>query len=455
MTTRYTVAQFEQPDSTVLDRVHRIQKACLASAVTLSIFPLLAWAFPTLCSWMPTGGIMPVSGAILSLACAASLATALASRGKRSGELAHVGLACLVVALAVAAATVGSTGGHPLADLFTLADRPAQPGAITVQVAASFASLGLVLLLIRAERGIASYTADALVFILFLLLFFLISRELFEASRIFGAAIPDSTRPATLAALALLSVATFLLRARRGTFDILMGSGLSSRVGRSLMILPIVAPFLREAGRARLLRAHVIPEHGAAAFLASVSAIMMLAVLVAIARYIRRMERSIRHLSLRDELTGLYNLRGFKLLAEQALRLAQRSNQPFSLLFIDVDDLKQINDNLGHSVGSSLLAETAQFLKGNFRESDVVGRIGGDEFAVAGQLTHTEIAEAAERLEAQAYLTRSKGSQTLPIGLSIGYVTATPDSSETLDELLEKADAAMYGKKRRKKLQLC
>lgn len=455
MTTRYTVAQFEQPESTVLDRVHRIQKACLASTIMLSIFALLAWAFPAVCSWIPAGGIMPVSGALISLACAASLATALSARGRTTGRLVHLWLASAAVAMAVVAAAVGSATGHPLSDFFSLADHAARPGAITVQVAAAFASLGLVLLLMSAERGLASYSADALVLILFLLLFFLVSRDFFEASHVFAVHMLDTTRPATLAALALLSVATFLSRARHGAFDILLGRGVSSRIARSLMILPILLPFLREAGRARLVRSHLIPEHGAAAFLASASAIVLLAVLVAITRYIRRMERSIRNLSLRDELTGLYNLRGFRLLAEQALRQAQRSNQPFSLLFIDVDDLKQINDSLGHSAGSSLLVETAEFLKASFRESDVIGRIGGDEFAVAGQLSHNAISEAAERLEAQAYLSRSKGSQNLPISLSIGYVTANPGSSESLDELLEKADAAMYSQKRRKKLQLC
>ena len=455
MTNRYTVAQFEQPASTVFDRILRIQKACLASAITLGILALLAWVFPALRHWMPAGGIMPVNGALISLCCAASLATALFPRGRKMGQPLHLWLAGAAVALAVAAAATGSATGRPLADLFSLSDHAAHPGAITVQVAAAFITIGLLLLLMNAERGIASYTADALVLILFLLLFFLLSRDLFEVTHIFAVPMVDPTRPATLAALALLSGATFLSRARRGAFDILLGSGISSRIARSLMVLPISMPFLREAGRARLVNDHMVPEHGAAAFLASATAIMLLAVLVAITRYIRRMERSIRNLSLRDELTGLYNLRGFKLLAEQALRLAQRSNQPFSLLFIDVDDLKQINDSLGHSVGSSLLAQTADFLRTSFRESDVVGRIGGDEFAIAGQITPSAIAETADWLEAQAFLTRTKGTESIPISLSIGHVSATAGSAETLDELLEKADAVMYSQKRSKKLQPC
>jgi diguanylate cyclase (GGDEF)-like protein len=101
--------------------------------------------------------------------------------------------------------------------------------------------------------------------------------------------------------------------------------------------------------------------------------------------YIKGMENEIHDLSLRDELTGLYNLRGFKILAVQALRLAQRSNAPFSVLFIDLDDLKRINDFHGHGVGSAALNETGELIKTTFRETDVIGRVGGDEFAVAGQ----------------------------------------------------------------------
>ena len=146
-----------------------------------------------------------------------------------------------------------------------------------------------------------------------------------------------------------------------------------------------------------------------------------IALLMYLAWRLNALETEIQGLSLRDPLTGLYNLRGFRLLAEQALLLAHRSGQPYSVLFIDVDNLKQINDALGHQTGSDLLAATADILREVFRETDVLGRMGGDEFAVAGQFSNSGIAEAAERLRqasmlynADARVPRSGSAQAGP-----------------------------------------
>jgi diguanylate cyclase (GGDEF)-like protein len=128
------------------------------------------------------------------------------------------------------------------------------------------------------------------------------------------------------------------------------------------------------------------------------AAMLSFVLLLFLAWRINNMEIKIHNFSLRDELTGLYNLRGFHLLAEQSLRLAYRNQLPFSVLFIDLDNLKQINDSLGHSTGSAFLAETGVILRGAFRETDVLGRIGGDEFAVAGQFGQMAISLAAQRL---------------------------------------------------------
>ncbi len=107
-----------------------------------------------------------------------------------------------------------------------------------------------------------------------------------------------------------------------------------------------------------------------------------------LARLIRcAMERhqlvsSLRGLSLTDELTGLLNRRGFTTIAQGHLRLASRTGQRFLLLFADVDGLKQINDTFGHHEGDLALARVSEVLRRTFRQSDVVARFGGDEFAI-------------------------------------------------------------------------
>jgi diguanylate cyclase (GGDEF)-like protein len=164
------------------------------------------------------------------------------------------------------------------------------------------------------------------------------------------------------------------------------------------------------------------------------------------------MEKEIHDLTLRDELTGLYNMRGFYLLGEQTLRLAQRAELPFSVLFIDLDGLKRINDDLGHNTGSTYLAETGELVMNCFRETDVKGRFGGDEFVVAGQFSMVGIELAATRLKSMADAQNQKNPRKHPLSLSAGWVTLDHPSNESLKELVRRADEAMYRDKRAKKV---
>jgi len=128
--------------------------------------------------------------------------------------------------------------------------------------------------------------------------------------------------------------------------------------------------------------------------------------------------------------------------------MARRSNAPFSIVFVDLDRLKQINDSLGHDTGSTFLVATARLLQSTFRESDVIARIGGDEFAVAGQFSSAEIAEATYRLQSASEEGPHGESQSIPLSFSIGYATADDPRSTDFDELLQAADKAMYEQKR-------
>jgi diguanylate cyclase (GGDEF)-like protein len=252
----------------------------------------------------------------------------------------------------------------------------------------------------------------------------------------------------------LLSFSAFARRAEYGSFKILVGSGIGSRIARLAAPILLVLPFLREAGRMRLLHDALLPQHYVSAILASSAAVLSFGLLLILAWRINGMEIEIQDLSLRDELTGLYNLRGFHLLAEQALHLAQRSQLPFSVLFIDLDNLKQINDEFGHKVGSEFLVETAALLRTIFRETDVVGRIGGDEFAVAGEFSRSAVSIAVQRIEEGAASAAPETGHRMPLNLSIGCVTNKEHVHESLHDLLAQADKAMYERKRSRKLQV-
>jgi diguanylate cyclase (GGDEF)-like protein/PAS domain S-box-containing protein len=162
----------------------------------------------------------------------------------------------------------------------------------------------------------------------------------------------------------------------------------------------------------------------------------------------KHMEQEIRSLSLTDELTGLYNRRGFTLLAEQELRLARRFKRGLLLLFGDLDHLKAINDIWGHAQGDLALVEMAAVLKETFREADIPARFGGDEFAVLGvDVALESAATLAKRL--QSALERHNQSCGHPWQLSISLGIASYDSAApcTLSELISKADALMYTQK--------
>jgi diguanylate cyclase (GGDEF)-like protein len=163
---------------------------------------------------------------------------------------------------------------------------------------------------------------------------------------------------------------------------------------------------------------------------------------------INAMEIEIHALALRDELTGLHNLRGFRMLADQAMRMAQRSKVPFSVMFIDMDDLKVINDSLGHDTGSAYIAEAAEILRGIFRETDILARIGGDEFAVAGLFNRRTISAAVEKLKESCSRKNELEGRQFALSLSVGVATSDESNKRTLDVLMAKADEAMYEAKR-------
>ncbi|WP_166244471.1 GGDEF domain-containing response regulator [Paenibacillus turpanensis] len=158
------------------------------------------------------------------------------------------------------------------------------------------------------------------------------------------------------------------------------------------------------------------------------------------------------HLSLMDQLTGLYNRRGFQGQAEREMLLADRINRRMHLLFADLDNMKRINDELGHHEGDSALIRTAQLLRDTFRSSDIVARLGGDEFVVLMTSETDSIEPILERLN-QKIDECNRENNVYTISLSFGIAEYIPQQSGNIDELLKTADANMYKAKKSKKAQ--
>jgi len=165
-----------------------------------------------------------------------------------------------------------------------------------------------------------------------------------------------------------------------------------------------------------------------------------------------RLLTALRSLSLIDGLTELYNRRGFNDLGEQYLKLAGRSSRSASLIYVDIDRFKTINDTLGHHVGDRALLSVAETLRDTFRRSDIIARMSGDEFAVLAFETSEENAHTlVQRLRTELKEVNENTKERFQLSISIGLARYDGGDSVSLDELLRQASAVMHREKRTKR----
>lgn len=165
-----------------------------------------------------------------------------------------------------------------------------------------------------------------------------------------------------------------------------------------------------------------------------------------------RLQKELKAMSLTDELTGLYNRRGFFTLAEQQIKVSYRNKKGLCLFFGDLDEFKEVNDHLGHKAGDAALMDAAAILKDTFRKSDIIARLGGDEFVVLmieGFQADDNV--IAERLQNHINKLNRQPGRNYQISLSFGLVRYHPDELCTIDELLAQADDLMYQHKQKHK----
>ena len=160
----------------------------------------------------------------------------------------------------------------------------------------------------------------------------------------------------------------------------------------------------------------------------------------------------LRNISLTDGLTGLNNRRGFMILATGLLKFARRAGYSSCLIYVDLDSLKYINDIFGHTAGDMAITHFARILTDTFRDSDVIGRMGGDEFvALLIDATESDIAgmQAFLQSNVDAYNLQAESLQAL--SFSLGAIRIDPNSTITMEEFLSQADEAMFAHKQRRK----
>jgi diguanylate cyclase (GGDEF)-like protein len=199
---------------------------------------------------------------------------------------------------------------------------------------------------------------------------------------------------------------------------------------------PLALEILREGAQDYLIKGDTNANH------------LRRSLLYAIERHRARVV--LQQLTFNDDLTGLLNRRGFLSLAQQQMKIAQRENWELIVLFADLDGLKNINDTFGHPEGDRALRAVAMILKETFRTSDLVARLGGDEFIVLAinapapgvKAITTRLEENVDRYNAHI--------RYYQLSLSFGVVQFDPQRDSALEDVIIKADKALYENKRRK-----
>ncbi len=167
----------------------------------------------------------------------------------------------------------------------------------------------------------------------------------------------------------------------------------------------------------------------------------------------KRDELRLRKACLTDDLTRLYNRRGFMTLAEQHLRIARRQGKDAVVLYVDMDDFKQLNDRYGHAAGDRALVAVSRLLQHTVRDCDVVARMGGDEFTILALDADGIGARAIQkRLDEHLAVFNASGELPMPLSLTVGHTRVRPGDMASVSELLARADQLLYARKHRRHL---
>jgi len=165
----------------------------------------------------------------------------------------------------------------------------------------------------------------------------------------------------------------------------------------------------------------------------------------------KKLEEKLLAVSLTDELTGLLNRRGFLAIAKKQVEIAKRDRRNFSILYLDLNEMKKINDEFGHKEGDQALRDIATVLKNTFRVSDSIARMGGDEFIVLIKEPHSSTIEktVAQHIHDNLRIHNEQTEKGYRLAVSMGMAHYDPERPCSPEELLARADELMYQDKLR------
>ncbi|PNG27866.1 GGDEF domain-containing protein [Methylocella silvestris] len=392
---------------------------------------------------------MTANAAAGMLAAAASLALSapgrspLALRLSLVAALAVLALGCITL-LEYAGVRMEIEGWLPR-------DASASHGRPSPQTALGLTLIGLCLAFLSRPGRRRGMLCDLGAISLVTLILVLVSGYVYQMVELLGLSRTNLTSPQTFFCLFLLSTVIVVRRASAiGWLSFWFDGGIGSRVGRLVLPLVVVTPFVAFATVGYLDSADILPPAYTRAVETPIVVLTALAVIAWMGRVTNRLERELRSQSLKDQLTNILNRRGFFSAADYAVKNAIRLRAGLTLFYFDLDGLKKINDSLGHTAGSELITSFANVLVATFRKTDVIGRIGGDEFVVlaSGACGTAEVMLA--RMTA-IIAARATADPLLEISFSAGYAETAYPAATKIDDLIAQADMMMYERKQLKK----
>lgn len=442
-----------QPDLTILSRLHAGQHAAVAIIAVVTALVCLAWIAPGL-----IGALLPDGWSLMKFNTGLGLLLAAASfsfsQERRSAQqlklsLLFAGMALLLGLSALLVHVFDS--GLGLETLFVADMAASRPGLMSLQSSAFLFLLSLTLLFNRSRKSLMSKVSDVLAMALIITSLIIFSGYCFGAAGLYGQSADTVTSPHTLVCMLLLTFLVVSRRAEYGVFSVIVGVGIGSRISRMAAPIALLLPFAMSYGFKISASAGWVSNAYAAAMSTAFIALLFFWMVIMMAWRINDLERDLRDMSLTDELTGLYNRRGFYLLGEQALRDARRMDGDLSVLFFDLDNLKTTNDTLGHEIGNQLLSDMAGLLSKTFRSSDLVGRIGGDEYVVAVPSDPAACKELISRLSENCQVLNASGERQYTLSYSVGMASWSEGTFSHFQQLVKRADELMYEQKQQKK----
>ena len=433
-----------EPNLRIVAALERAEAPALLAVALVSGGMLVLWNVPAIAAHAPAGwSQMPSVTALGVFLATISLALSASGRSRLALRVsAAVGLIVTAVPLFVLLTYTGLVHYH---SLFW----PVRPAP---QTAVGFALAACSLPFIRRSTGPLAIVADIGAVSLLAFVLFLYGAFAFHVVEFVGVNGINLTSPQTLFCLSLLA---FVIGSRRavegGVLAILVNTGIGSQIARTVLPVVLVTPFLVFMLISYLSELGLVTMLASRAVAAPMVALLTLGVLAWVGWHTNQLERQLRQQSLTDELTGVLNRRGFDTVAEYVVRNAERSGTRLLAFFFDLDGLKGINDDLGHEAGSLVIQRFSDLLVATFRKSDVVARVGGDEFVVLAPSPPDSAEEILARVARVVAASNATGLVPRPLSYSVGVAELPAGQNTQIADLVAAADAMMYADKLRKR----